>query len=100
MTSPPALHRSAYTWRNLCTSPIAAVLRRLRLRRRRPLPVSETGTDTMMFASARPMGHFSAPQMKMASMTLAGVQMELERHKAVPMVLTEGYLDCLNRCAV
>ena len=46
------------------------------------------------------MGHFSAPQMKMASMTLAGVQMELERHKAVPMVMTEGYLDCLNRCAV
>jgi len=51
----------------------------------------------MMFASARPMGHFSAPQMKLAALTLSTVQMELERHKRMPMVMTEAYLDCLNK---
>lgn len=51
----------------------------------------------MMFASARPMGHFAAPQVKMATMTLQAVQMELERHKVSPMIMVEGYLDCLNR---
>jgi len=43
------------------------------------------------------MGHFATSQMKIASMTLATVQMELERHKAIPGVMTEGYLDCLNK---
>lgn len=51
----------------------------------------------MMFTSARPMGHFAAHQMKAASMTLGAVQMELERHKMMPMVMTEGYLECLNK---
>ncbi|WVN88502.1 uncharacterized protein L203_103713 [Cryptococcus depauperatus CBS 7841] len=50
----------------------------------------------MMFSSPRPMGHFSAPQMKMASMQLAQVQMELSRLKRTP-VAAEVYLDCLNR---
>lgn len=43
------------------------------------------------------MGHFAAPQMKMASMQLGSIQMELERHKAMPMVMTEAYLDALNK---
>ena len=51
----------------------------------------------MMFASPRPMGHFSSSQMKMAAITLSSVQMELERHKHVRGVMTEAYLDCLNR---
>jgi len=51
----------------------------------------------MMFSSARPMGHFGAPQIKMASMTLQMVQMEVERQKMQPVVNTEAYLDCLNK---
>ncbi|KAK1921363.1 hypothetical protein DB88DRAFT_99863 [Papiliotrema laurentii] len=51
----------------------------------------------MLFASARPMGHFGAAQIKMASMTLATVQMDLERYKAMPVVMTEAYLDALNK---
>lgn len=43
------------------------------------------------------MGHFASPQIKMASMTLGSVQMELERHKMMPMVMTEAYLECLNK---
>ncbi|WVQ82854.1 hypothetical protein IAT38_004989 [Cryptococcus sp. DSM 104549] len=50
----------------------------------------------MMFSSPMPMGHFSGPQVKMASMTLATVQMELERLKRTT-VAAEAYLDCLNR---
>ena len=52
---------------------------------------------TLMFASARPMGHFGGAQMKMATMTLGTVQMELQRHKRMPMMSTEAYLGCLNR---
>lgn len=51
----------------------------------------------MMFSSPNPMGHFAAPQVKMASMTLGMVQMELERQKMQPMVNTEVYLECLNK---
>ncbi|WVW81326.1 hypothetical protein I302_103317 [Kwoniella bestiolae CBS 10118] len=50
----------------------------------------------MMFSSSRPMGHYSSPQMKMASMNLANVQMNLERQKRMP-VNAEAYLDILNR---
>ncbi|WRT63267.1 uncharacterized protein IL334_000170 [Kwoniella shivajii] len=50
----------------------------------------------MMFSSSRPMGHFSGPQVKMASMTLATIQMQLERQKMMP-VSAETYLDILNR---
>ncbi|ORX35021.1 hypothetical protein BD324DRAFT_682937 [Kockovaella imperatae] len=50
-----------------------------------------------MFAAAQPMGHFSLQHMKMAGMTLATVQMELEKHKMMPVVLIEAYLDVLNK---
>jgi hypothetical protein len=43
------------------------------------------------------MGHFGAPQVKMATMTLGMVSMELERQKMQPVVNTEAYLDCLNK---
>lgn len=43
------------------------------------------------------MGHYGAPQVKMASMTLGMVQMELERQKMQPICNTEVYLDCLNK---
>ena len=43
------------------------------------------------------MGHFATPQLKIAGMTLATVQMELERHKTMGMVMVEAYLDCLNK---
>ncbi|RSH83900.1 hypothetical protein EHS25_005144 [Saitozyma podzolica] len=51
----------------------------------------------MMFASANPLGHFSAPQLKLAGMTVQTVQFELERMKRMPMVMVEAYLDCLNK---
>jgi hypothetical protein len=51
----------------------------------------------MMFASPNPLGHFSAPQLKMAGLALGTVQMELERMKMMPMVATEAYLECLNK---
>ncbi len=51
----------------------------------------------MMFASAKPMGHFGGAHLKMATMTLAAVQMELERMKMMPGVMTEPYLDALNK---
>jgi hypothetical protein len=44
------------------------------------------------------MGHFGAPQVKMATMTLGMVSMELERQKMQPVVNTQAYLDCLNKC--
>ena len=50
-----------------------------------------------MFAAARPMGQFSMPHIKIAAMTLATVQMELEKHKMMSMVMTEAYLDVLNK---
>ncbi|ORY27325.1 hypothetical protein BCR39DRAFT_483598 [Naematelia encephala] len=51
----------------------------------------------MMFSSARPLGHFSAAQSKMATMSLGIVRGELERYKHAPCVSAELYLDCLNR---
>ncbi|WVQ94201.1 hypothetical protein IAU59_001279 [Kwoniella sp. CBS 9459] len=50
----------------------------------------------MMFSSSRPMGHYPAAQVKMATMTLASVQMELARQKKMPFS-AEAYLDVLNR---
>lgn len=35
--------------------------------------------------------------MKMAGMTLSTVQMELQRVKMMPGVMTEAYLECLNK---
>lgn len=43
------------------------------------------------------MGHFGGAQVKMATMTLGMVSMELERQKMQPVVNTEAYLDCLNK---
>ena len=51
----------------------------------------------MLFASPHPMGHYAAPQIKMASMTLGVVQMELERCKMIPGGLVEAHLGCLNK---
>ncbi|KAK8844714.1 hypothetical protein IAR55_006564 [Kwoniella newhampshirensis] len=51
----------------------------------------------MMFTSARPMGHFSSPQVKMAGSSLSSVQMDLERVKRMPLIGAEMYLDVLNR---
>lgn len=51
----------------------------------------------MMFSSPYPMGHFSDSQMKMAGMTLSTVQIELQRVKMMPGVVTEAYLECLNK---
>ncbi|WVR03144.1 hypothetical protein IAU60_000134 [Kwoniella sp. DSM 27419] len=50
----------------------------------------------MLFSSPHPMGHFATSQVKMASMALASVQMELERQK-VMAISAETYLDVLNR---
>ncbi|RXK42627.1 hypothetical protein M231_00181 [Tremella mesenterica] len=44
-----------------------------------------------------PMGHFSGAQIKMASMTLGLVQMELEKLKRMPLVNAEIYLELLNK---
>ena len=43
------------------------------------------------------MGHFGGAQVKMATMTLGMVSMELERQKMQPVVNTEAYLDGLNK---
>ena len=52
-----------------------------------------------MFASPMPMGHFNAQQIKVASMTLGMVNMELERLKRMPCVVdAEVYLAVLNKC--
>ena len=50
-----------------------------------------------MFASAHPMGHFSAVQMKTAMMNMGVIQMGMERMKMMPGQMIEGHLDCLNK---
>jgi hypothetical protein len=50
-----------------------------------------------MFASAHPMGHFSAIQMKTAMMNMGVIQMEMARVKQMPGQMVEAHLDCLNK---